>query len=92
MDLNADKSRQGSPGRVRGVILSPQGWQRFQAAKQEVESEETWGKHLTQEDLSDRTGLSLNTLYRVLKHELGVDRQSLEHLFRAFGLELTKVD
>jgi AraC-like DNA-binding protein len=76
MDLNADKSRQGSPGRVRGVILSPQGWQRFQVAKQEVESEEAWGKHLTQEDLSDRTGLSLNTLYRVLKRELGVDRQS----------------
>jgi len=90
MDLNADKSQQG--GRIRGVILSPQGWQRFQAAKHETESEETLGKHLTQEDLSDRTGLSLNTLYRVLKRELGVDRQSLEHLFRAFGLELTKVD
>jgi transcriptional regulator with XRE-family HTH domain len=92
MDLNTDKSRQGSPGRVRGVILSPQGWQRFQAAKQLAESDETWGKHLTQEDLSDRTGLSLNTLYRVLKRELGVDRQTLEHLFRAFGLELTKAD
>lgn len=81
-----------TPGRVRGVILSPQGWQRFQAAKHEVESEEAWGKHLTQEDLSERTGLSLNTLYRILKRELGVDRQSLEHLFQAFGLELTKVD
>jgi transcriptional regulator with XRE-family HTH domain len=94
MDSNADKSRQrnSAAGRVRGVILSPQGWQRFQAAKQQVESAETWGKHLTQEDLSDRTGLSLNTLYQVLKRERGVDRQSLEHLFRAFGLELTKVD
>jgi WD40 repeat protein/transcriptional regulator with XRE-family HTH domain len=92
MDLNADKSRQGSPSRVRGVILSPQGWPRFQVAKQEAESEETWGKHLTQEDLSDRTGLSTNTLARIFKRELGVDRQSLEHLFRAFGLELTKAD
>jgi WD40 repeat protein/transcriptional regulator with XRE-family HTH domain len=94
MDSNADKSRQRNPaaGRVRGVILSPQGWQRFQAAKQQVESAETWGKHLTQEDLSERTGLSLNTLYQVLKRERGVDRQSLEYLFRAFGLELTKVD
>jgi transcriptional regulator with XRE-family HTH domain len=94
MDLNADKSMESNPtsGRVRGVILSPQGWQRFQAAKHDVESEETWGKHLTQEDMSDRTGLSLNTLYRILKRELGVDRQSLEYLFRAFGLELTKVD
>ena len=94
MDLNADKSKQGNTasGRVRGVILSPQGWQRFQVAKQEVESEETWGKHLTQGDLSDRTGLSLNTLYRVINRELGVDRHSLERLFQAFGLELTKVD
>jgi transcriptional regulator with XRE-family HTH domain len=88
------KSSNGSSahGRERGIVLSPQGWQRFQVAKQQAESEEIWGKHFTQEDLSDRTGLSLNTLYRVLKRELGVDRQSLEYLFGAFGLELTKVD
>jgi transcriptional regulator with XRE-family HTH domain len=88
------KSSNGSSciGRERGIVLSPQGWQRFQVAKQQVESEQIWGKHLTQEDLRDRTGLSLNTLYRVLKRELGVDRQSLEYLFGAFGLELTKAD
>ncbi|MEH2003082.1 MAG: hypothetical protein V7L00_30875 [Nostoc sp.] len=59
------KSRNGSSshGRVRGVILSPQGWQQFQAAKQQAESEETWGKHFTQEYLSDRTRFSLNTFY-----------------------------
>ncbi len=88
------KSSNGNsaPGRERGIVLSPQGWQRFQVAKHQAESDEIWGKHFTQEDLSDRTGLSLNTLYRVLKRELGVDRQSLEYLFGAFGLELTKVD
>jgi transcriptional regulator with XRE-family HTH domain len=88
------KSSNGSSahGRERGIVLSPQGWQRFQVAKQQTESEQSWGKHLTQEDLSDLTGLSLNTLYRVLKRELGVDRQSLEYLFGAFGLELTKAD
>jgi WD40 repeat protein/transcriptional regulator with XRE-family HTH domain len=79
-------------GRVRGIVLSPHGWQRFQAAKQQAESEETWNKRFTQEDLSDRTGLSLNTIARIFKRELGVDRQSLELLFRAFGLELTKTD
>jgi WD40 repeat protein/transcriptional regulator with XRE-family HTH domain len=77
---------------VRGAILSPQGWQKFQTAKQQAESNETWGKRFTQEDLSDRTGLSLNTLARVFKREQGVDRQSLEYLFRAFGLELTNTD
>jgi transcriptional regulator with XRE-family HTH domain len=79
-------------GRERGIVLSPQGWQRFQVAKQQAESAQSCGKHLTQEDLSERTGLSINTLYRVLKRELGVDRQSLEYLFGAFGLELTKAD
>lgn len=79
-------------GRVRGVILSPRGWEKFQTAKQQAESDENWGKHFTQEDLSDRAGLSLNTLGRIFKGELGVDRQSLEYLFRAFGLELTKAD
>jgi WD40 repeat protein/transcriptional regulator with XRE-family HTH domain len=94
MDSHEAKSRQDHTalGRVRGVTLSPQGWQRFQMAKQQGESEETWGKHFTQEDLSDRTGLSLNTLARIFKRELGVDRQSLEHLFQAFGLELAKAD
>ncbi|MFL9458350.1 NB-ARC domain-containing protein [Tolypothrix bouteillei VB521301_2] len=94
MDSNPSKSKRGRPptGRVRGVILSPQGWQKFQTAKQQAESEETWGKRFSQEDLSDRTGLSLNTLARIFKRELGVDRQSLEYLFRAFGLELTKTD
>jgi transcriptional regulator with XRE-family HTH domain len=94
MDANRSKSRRGasSSKRSRGVILSPQGWQKFQTAKQQVESDETFGKHFTQEDLSDRTGLSLNTLARIFKRELGVDRQSLEYLFRAFGLELTQAD
>lgn len=94
MDANPSKSGRGrsASGRVRGVILSPQGWQKFQTAKQQAESDETWGKHFTQEDLSDRTGLSLNTLSRLFKRKLGVDRQSVEYLFRAFGLELTQAD
>lgn len=94
MDSKPLKSGQGrsTSKRVRGVVLSPQGWQRFQTVKQQTESDETWGRHFTQEDLSDRTGLSLNTLARIFKRKLGVDRQSLEYLFQAFGLELTQAD
>ncbi|WP_341530191.1 NB-ARC domain-containing protein [Nostoc sp. UHCC 0302] len=94
MDSNSSKTRRGrsTSSRVRGAILSPQGWQKFQTAKQQAESDETWGKRFSQEDMSDRTGLSLNTLARIFKRELGVDRQSLEYLFRAFGLELTQAD
>src|SRR5579883_1869138 len=94
MDSNPAKSGRGrsASGRARGVILSPQGWQKFQTAKQQAESDETWGKHFTQEDLSGRTGLSLNTLSRLFKRQQGVDRQSVEYLFRAFGLALTQAD
>lgn len=94
MNANSKEAKRNgdSSTRARGVFLSPHGWQRFQAAKQQVESEENWGKRFTQEDLNERTGLSLNTLARILKRELGVDRQSLELLFQAFGLELTKTD
>lgn len=53
---------------------------------------EIWGKHFTQQDLSDRSTLSLNTLSRIFKRDRGVDRLSLEYLFRAFGLELTAAD
>jgi WD40 repeat protein/transcriptional regulator with XRE-family HTH domain len=94
MDTSSPKSRRGggSSARVRGIILSSHGWQRFQTAKQQTELEENWGKRFTQEDLNERTGLSLNTLSRITKRELGVDRQSLELLFQAFGLDLTKAD
>jgi hypothetical protein len=72
MNANAKKAKRNgdSSARVRGVVLSPHGWQRFQAAKQQVESEKNWGKRFTQEDLNERTGLSLNTLARILKREL----------------------
>ncbi|MFS0518543.1 hypothetical protein ACEYW6_28145 [Nostoc sp. UIC 10607] len=73
------KGERSTHGRVRGIVLSPHEWQRFQTAKQQAESEETWNKRFTQEDLSDRTGLSLNTLARIFKREQGVDRQSLEY-------------
>ena len=94
MDFNPSKSRNGNValGRVRGVILSPHGWQRFPTAKQQAEVEEIWSKHFTPEDLRDRTLLSLNTIARIFKRELGVDRHSLEYLFQAFGLELTTAD
>jgi WD40 repeat protein len=94
MDANTPKSRRSrdSSGRVRGVILSSHGWQRFQIAKQQAELEENWGRRFTQEDLTERTGLSFNTLTRITKRELGVDRQSLELLFQSFGLDLIKAD
>ncbi|NHC36102.1 hypothetical protein QH73_0015865 [Scytonema millei VB511283] len=78
--------------RERGVILTPQGWQKLQRAKQAVEVESNWGRRLTREQLSDRTGLSLHTISRILQRQERVDRQSLECFFQAFSLELSSGD
>jgi hypothetical protein len=40
--------------RNRGVILTPKGWERFQAVKIQAEFEENAGDDFTLEELSDR--------------------------------------
>ncbi|MDX2243589.1 MAG: NB-ARC domain-containing protein [Leptolyngbyaceae cyanobacterium bins.302] len=76
----------------RGVILTRQGWDRFQVAKTQAELNENAGDRFTQEELSDRMGLSLTTISKVLRRSAPVDQQSLQQAFRAFGLELSKHD
>ncbi len=48
--MNSQKRR-----RRRGVILTPQGLKKLQAAKSQAESDENDGIRYTLEDLSDRT-------------------------------------
>jgi transcriptional regulator with XRE-family HTH domain len=55
-----------------------QGWDRLQAAKTQVEFSENTGDRLTQEDLSERMGLSLTTISKVLRRSAPVDEQSLQ--------------
>jgi len=78
--------------RRRGVILSLQGLQKLQEAKHQIEIQENDGARFTLEELSYRTQLAPFTVSKVLAREEGVDKQSLEYFFRAFGLELTKSD
>ncbi|HEY9601902.1 MAG TPA: NB-ARC domain-containing protein [Allocoleopsis sp.] len=78
--------------RYRGVVLTGQGWIRFQTAKAQAESSENAGDCFTLEELSERMGLSLNTIARVLGRSDPVDKQSLQWAFRGFGLELSKND
>lgn len=78
--------------RRRGVVLTPDGLRRLQAAKSEAELEHNFGKRYTLEALSDRTGLSVDTLMKVLKCESGVDKQTLKTCFRAFNLILEPND
>lgn len=78
--------------RYRGVILTTQGWGKFQAAKIQAEFKENAGDRFTLEELSERMNLSLNTIAKVLGRSEPVDKQSLQCAFRAFGLELSRND
>lgn len=78
--------------RRRGMILSPSGWDKLQVAKTQAEFDENAGDRFTLEELSERMGLSLNTIAKVLGRSESVDKQSLQWAFRAFGLELSKND
>lgn len=57
-----------------------------------AEADQNWGQRFTREKLSGRTGLSLQTIARILKREEAVDRQSIEYFLRGFGLQLAQGD
>lgn len=78
--------------RKRGIILSSRGWQRLQSAEQRSVHQDHLGKPYTLQELSDRTGLSPNTLARVRSRKVPVDQQTLENYFRAFELVISPED
>lgn len=78
--------------RKRGVILSAQGWQRLQAAEQQIVDRANSGKPYTLEQLGQKTGLSPNTITKVRQRRMSVDRQTLEVYFNALGLLLNPTD
>jgi transcriptional regulator with XRE-family HTH domain len=80
------------PKRKRGVVLTLQGWQRLLAAKCKSEIQENSGNAYTLDELSARTNLSPNTLTRIQRRQVSVDRYSLESYFKAFNLTLTPSD
>jgi WD40 repeat protein len=78
--------------RKRGVILSLSGVQKLQEARHQLEILENDGARFTLEELSYRTQLAPFTISKVLARASGVDKQTLEYFFRAFGLELAAND
>lgn len=78
--------------RKRGIVLNVRGWQRLQVAEQRSSHQANLGKPYTLQELSDRTGLSPNTLARVRNRKVAVDQQTLENYFRAFDLVLAPED
>lgn len=80
------------PKRKRGVTLTLQGWQRLRDAQRQAELTDNGGNPFTLEELSERTKLSFNTLSRIQRRQIAVDRHSLESYFRAFHLTLDPSD
>ncbi|WP_206069873.1 NB-ARC domain-containing protein [Nodosilinea sp. P-1105] len=78
--------------RRRGVVLTPQGQEKLNAARRQMELQDNEGQRFTLEELCDRTQLSLKTITKVLDAKTTVDRQTLEAFFCAFGLTLDRRD
>ncbi len=78
--------------RKRSVMLTPQGWEKLQQAKQQSENQQNTGDTYTLEELSELTGLDSDTVAKVLEREKGVDRRTLERFFKAFNLQLEEND
>lgn len=91
MLTNMSQSNQPAK-RKRGILLSAKGWQRLQSAEMRLSQQDNAGKPYTLQDLSDRTGLSSNTLARVRGRKVPVDHQTLDCYFRAFELVLNPDD
>ncbi len=78
--------------RRRGVLLSPIGQQKIEHARRHLEKTENAGDRFTIEELSERAQLSLATMTKVLAARIGVDKQTLELVFVAVGLQMERAD
>ncbi|MEO0014663.1 MAG: hypothetical protein RLZZ535_3052, partial [Cyanobacteriota bacterium] len=78
--------------RIRGLILSRQGWQKLQNAKTEWEFAENQGYKITLEEIAERSSLTTATIRKILTRNEGVDRRSIVILFSALNLELANED
>jgi WD40 repeat protein len=74
--------------RHRGVVLTPNGLSKLQAAKLESEQQKNYSEKYTYEQISELTSLDLNTIKKVLEGKQGVDKRSLEKFCFAFHVEL----
>jgi transcriptional regulator with XRE-family HTH domain len=77
--------------RRRGATLTAIGSRKLNQAKAEVEIEQNF-KRYTLESLSEKTGLTPNTLSKIFTGSVGVDKRTLECCFDVFNLTLSNKD
>ena len=78
--------------RRRGIVLTAMGLNRLQSAIQSAQLQENDGRRFTQEELSNRIGVSTNTLSRLWSLKTALDSRSVKLCFSCFNLELTESD
>jgi transcriptional regulator with XRE-family HTH domain len=78
--------------RKRGVVLTLRGWQRLQRVQRQSEIEDNDGVAYTLEQIAERAEMSPNTVAKVQRRQVAVDRQSLESYFSAFNLTVDADD
>ena len=76
--------------RRRGVILSSQGSRKLIKTKSDLEVQQN--QRYTLESLSEKIGLTPNTISKVFTCSSGVDKRTLKYCFQAFNLTLTGED
>lgn len=84
--------KQSQIKRRRGIVLTPTGLKRLQAAILAVEMAQNNGDRFTLEELGDRMNISSKTLGRLWSLNVGVDQKTLKLCFSAFNLELRQED
>jgi hypothetical protein len=81
-----------SKRRSRGFILTEPGLKKLLKAKEDQEWNNNNGNRYTLEELSEITGLSVDTLMKIFAAETKVDKSSLKLCFEAFKLKLQSED
>lgn len=78
--------------RRRGIVLTPTGLKRLQAAIMAVEMAQNNGARFTLDELGLRMNVSSKTLSRLWSLDTGVDQKTVRLCFSAFNLELCRED
>jgi hypothetical protein len=84
--------KQSKTRRRRGIVLTPAGLKRLQAAILSMEKAQNNGDRFTLDELGLRMNVSSKTLSRLWSLDRGVDQKTVKLCFSAFNLELCSED
>ncbi len=84
--------RKTTSNRQRGVVLTRRGIERLEAAIRQAQDVEKHGARFTQAEIQELAGLSIKTIKKIREATSQTDKDSIDNLFRAFGILLELSD